>query len=147
MNSEEKLVVRTRKNKSFGMIVQEYRQRNGWTQEELAWRAGVTREHIGRIERDKCNPSIVTVEQLEKAFHLPPMSLVRLKLNPEIQLFSDSEEEKCVGYACMLIVLCNTKLRMLYICPMTRNRSRLQPKPSGKRKSNANFCKGENCNE
>ena len=95
MNSEEKLVVRTRKNKSFGMIVQEYRQRNGWTQEELAWRAGVTREHIGRIERDKCNPSIVTVEQLEKAFHLPPMSLVRLKLNPEIQLFSDSEEEKC----------------------------------------------------
>lgn len=33
MNSEEKLVVRTRKNKSFGMIVQEYRQRNGWTQE------------------------------------------------------------------------------------------------------------------
>ena len=31
MNSEEKLVVRTRKNKSFGMIVQEYRQRNGWT--------------------------------------------------------------------------------------------------------------------
>ena len=100
MNSEEKLVVRTRKNKSFGMIVQEYRQRNGWTQEELAWRAGVTREHIGRIERDKCNPSIVTVEQLEKAFHLPPMSLVRLKLNPEIQLFSDSEEEQCVGCAC-----------------------------------------------
>ena len=35
MNSEEKLVVRTRKNKSFGSIIMEYRQRNGWTQEEL----------------------------------------------------------------------------------------------------------------
>lgn len=94
MNSEEKLVVRTRKNKSFGMIVQEYRQCNGWTQEELAWRAGVTREHIGRIERGKCNPTIVTVEQLEKALHLPPMSLVRLKLNPEIQALNGANGEE-----------------------------------------------------
>ena len=100
MNEEKKLVVQTRKSKSFGMIVQEYRERNGWTQEELAGRAGITREHVGRIERDKCNPSVLTVEQLEKAFHLPPMSLVKVKLNPEMQLFSDSEEEKCVGYAC-----------------------------------------------
>ena len=129
MNSEEKLVVRTRKNKSFGMIVQEYRQRNGWTQEELAWRAGVTREHIGRIERDKCNPSIVTVEQLEKAFHLPPMSLVRLKLNPEIQLFSDSEEEKCVGYACKKLeysLVANlTKTDMLKACDVISTISEL----------------------
>ena len=129
MNSEEKLVVRTRKNKSFGMIVQEYRQRNGWTQEELAWRAGVTREHIGRIERDKCNPSIVTVEQLEKAFHLPPMSLVRLKLNPEIQLFSDSEEEKCVGYACKkleyTLVANLTKTDMLKACDVISTISEL----------------------
>ena len=54
MNSEEKLVVRTRKNKSFGSIIMEYRQRNGWTQEELAWRVGVTRAQIGRIERNQC---------------------------------------------------------------------------------------------
>lgn len=48
-------MVRTRKNKSFGMIVQEYRQRNGWTQEELAWRAGVTREHIRQILEHECH--------------------------------------------------------------------------------------------
>lgn len=29
MKSDEKLVVRTRKNKTFGRIIQEYRQRNG----------------------------------------------------------------------------------------------------------------------
>lgn len=50
MNSDEKLVVRTRRNKSFGSIIQEYRQRNGWTQDELAWRVGVTRAQIGRID-------------------------------------------------------------------------------------------------
>lgn len=80
--------------------------------------------YIGRIERDKCNPSIVTVEQLEKAFHLPPMSLVRLKLNPEIQLFSDSEEGKCVGYACKKLeysLVANlTKTDMLKACDVIR---------------------------
>lgn len=42
MNPDEKLVAQNRKNKSFGSIIQEYRQRYGWTQEELGWRAGIT---------------------------------------------------------------------------------------------------------
>ena len=67
MNSDEKLVVRTRKNKSFGSIIQEYRQRNGWTQDELAWRMSMTRVQIGRIERDESVPTVATVEKLEKA--------------------------------------------------------------------------------
>ena len=60
MKSDEKLVVRTRRNKSFGSIIQEYRQRNGWTQDELAWRVGVTRAQIGRIERNQCVPTVAT---------------------------------------------------------------------------------------
>ena len=100
MNPDEKQMARTRKNKSFGSIIQEYRQRYGWTQEELGWRAGITREHVGRIERDKCVPSVLTIECLEKALHLPPMSLMKMKQNPAEQPFSDSEEEKCVGRAC-----------------------------------------------
>ena len=63
MNPDEKQMARTRKNKSFGSIIQEYRQRYGWTQEELGWRAGISREHVGRIERDKCVPSVLTIEE------------------------------------------------------------------------------------
>ena len=100
MNPDEKQMARTRKNKSFGSIIQEYRQRYGWTQEELGWRAGITREHVGRIERDKCVPSVLTIECLEKALHLPPMSLMKMKQNPAGQPLPDSEEEKCVGHAC-----------------------------------------------
>ena len=79
MNSDEKLVVRTRKNKSFGSIIQEYRQRNGWTQDELAWRMPMTRVQIGRIERDESVPTVATVEKLEKALQLPPLTLMRIK--------------------------------------------------------------------
>ena len=79
MNSDEKLVVRTRKNKSFGSIIQEYRQRNGWTQDELAWRMSMTRVQIGRIERDESVPTVATVEKLEKALQLPPLTLMRIK--------------------------------------------------------------------
>ena len=78
MNSDEKLVVRTRKSKSFGSIIQEYRQRNGWTQEELAWRVGVTRAQIGRIERDQCVPTVGTVEKLERALQLPRLTLLEV---------------------------------------------------------------------
>ena len=77
MNSEEKLVVRTKKNDTLGNFIQECRQRYGWTQEELGWRTGITREHVGRIERGKCVPSVQTLYDLEKALNLPECSLVR----------------------------------------------------------------------
>lgn len=98
MNSDEKLVVRTRK--SFGRIIQEYRQRNGWTQEELAWRAEITREHVGRIERDKCVPSVATIKKLEQAFHLPEMTLAKWVIAPSDRIEGDSKDESDVGRIC-----------------------------------------------
>ena len=77
MNSDEKLVVRTKKNDTLGNFIQECRQRYGWTQEELGWRTGITREHVGRIERGKCIPSVQTLYDLEKALNLPECSLVK----------------------------------------------------------------------
>lgn len=100
MNSDEKLVVRTRKSKSFGSIIQEYRQRNGWTQEELAWRAEITREHVGRIERDKCVPSVATIKKLEHAFQLPEMMLAKWVIAPSNQMEGDSKDESDVGRIC-----------------------------------------------
>ena len=98
MSSDEKLAVRTRRKKTLGNIIQEYRQKNGWTQEELAWRAGITREHIGRIERDKCIPSITTLENLEKALGLSPMTLLQRKEENTQKI--KSSEERNVGKSC-----------------------------------------------
>lgn len=101
MNSDEKLIMRTKKNETLGQYIQECRQRNGWTQEELGWRTGITREHIGRIERDKCVPSVATLNELEKALHLPELSLVRkLKAKAEPETVYDSDEKELVGRAC-----------------------------------------------
>ena len=99
MNSDEKLVVRTRKSKSFGSIIQEYRQRNGWTQEELAWRVGVTRAQIGRIERDQCVPTVGTVEKLERALQLPRLTLLEVKQKEEGKAQARTEAEEKMGRA------------------------------------------------
>lgn len=100
MNSEEKLVVRTRKNKSLGSVIMEYRQRNGWTQEELAWRARITREHVGRIERDKCVPSVQTLKKLDRAFCLPEMTLIKEWIASSEPVSDESEDEHDVNHIC-----------------------------------------------
>lgn len=101
MNSDEKLVVRTKKNDTLGNFIQKCRQRYGWTQEELGWRTGITREHVGRIERGKCIPSIQTLYDLEKALNLPECSLVkRVNGQAEVAVSHGSEEKEQVGRAC-----------------------------------------------
>ena len=99
MNSDEKLVVRTRRNKSLGSIIQEYRQRNGWTQDELAWRVGVTRAQIGRIERNQCVPTVATVEKIERALQLPRLTLLEVKQKEESKVRARTDAEEKVGRA------------------------------------------------
>lgn len=101
MKSDEKLVVRTKKDDTLGSFIQECRQQYGWTQEELGWRTGITREHVGRIERGKCIPSVQTLYDLEKALNLPECSLVRrVKGQAEEDISQGSEEKEQVGRAC-----------------------------------------------
>lgn len=76
---ESKFLGKTPKEKTLGSTVQEYRQKYGWTQDELAWRMSMTRVQIGRIERDESVPTVATVEKLEKALQLPPLTLMRIK--------------------------------------------------------------------
>ena len=93
MNTDEKLVVRTKKNETLGNFIQKCRQQYGWTQEELGWRTGITREHVGRIERGKCVPSVQTLYDLEKALNLPECSLVkRVNGQAEVDVSQGPEE-------------------------------------------------------
>ena len=101
MITDEKLVIQTEKNETLGYFIQKCRQQYGWTQEELGWRTGITREHVGRIERGKCIPSVRTLYDLEKALNLPECSLVRrVKGQAEADVSQGSEEKEQVGRAC-----------------------------------------------
>lgn len=101
MKSDEKLVIQIEKNETLGDFIQKCRQQYGWTQEELGWRTGITREHVGRIERGKCVPSVQTLYDLEKALNLPECSLVRrVNGQAEVDISRGSEEKEQVGRAC-----------------------------------------------
>lgn len=101
MKSDEKLVIQIEKNETLGDFIQKCRQQYGWTQEELGWRTGITREHVGRIERGKCVPSVQTLYDLEKALNLPECSLVkRVNGQAKADVSQDSEEKEQVGRAC-----------------------------------------------
>ena len=101
MKSDEKLVIQIEKNETLEDFIQKCRQQYGWTQEELGWRTGITREHVGRIERGKCVPSVQTLYDLEKALNLPECSLVkRVNGQAEADVSQESEEKEQVGRAC-----------------------------------------------
>lgn len=120
MYSIGKKKAKTEQGRSFGKTVKEYRNRKGWTQEELAWQAEMTREQLGRIERDKCLPSVETIGRLEKALNLEPMTLLKLKIIPELCDFQMTEEEKSVNFVCReleIALISNlTKSDMLKAC-------------------------------
>ena len=101
MKSDKKMVIQIEKNETLGDFIQKCRQQYGWTQEELGWRTGITREHVGRIERGKCVPSVQTLYDLEKALNLPECSLVkRVNGQAETDASQESEEKEQVGRAC-----------------------------------------------
>lgn len=101
MKSDKKLVIQIEKNETLGDFIQKCRQQYGWTQEELGWRTGITREHVGRIERGKCVPSVQTLYDLEKALNLPECSLVkRVNGQAKADVSQESEEKEQVGRAC-----------------------------------------------
>jgi DNA-binding XRE family transcriptional regulator len=41
----------------------------GWTQRELAKRAGISFEHLCRIESGKHTPSVPTIDKIDRALH------------------------------------------------------------------------------
>ena len=54
----------------LGLNVQRLRLARGWSQEELAERAGLHRTYISGVERGVRNPTITVLEKLAVAFEV-----------------------------------------------------------------------------
>jgi transcriptional regulator with XRE-family HTH domain len=62
---------------ALGKNLRRAREEAGLTQEEVAERSGVHATEVSRIERDKRDPQVSTVERLAKAVRVPPGDLLR----------------------------------------------------------------------
>jgi transcriptional regulator with XRE-family HTH domain len=60
----------TRVRKSFGKRVRELRKQKGYSQEQLADKAGLHRTYIGSIERGEQNVSIDNIEKIAKSLKI-----------------------------------------------------------------------------
>jgi len=62
--------------REFAAIVRTCRVDRGWSQEELAFQAGLHRNYISGLERGTRNPSLTTIASLAEAFGLTPAALL-----------------------------------------------------------------------
>jgi transcriptional regulator with XRE-family HTH domain len=63
--------------KLVGKNVRQLRLRRGWSQEHLAFEAGLDRTYVSGVERGVRNPTLVIVGRLAKAFKVTPDLLLR----------------------------------------------------------------------
>jgi transcriptional regulator with XRE-family HTH domain len=61
---------------SFGTAVRQLRDRQGWSQEDLAERADLNRSYVGELERGKAIPSLLTLEKIAGALGISTTSLL-----------------------------------------------------------------------
>ena len=61
---------------AFGEAVRERRKANGWTQEQLAERAGIAAIHVGFVERGENVPKLTLILRIAKAFGIRPGELI-----------------------------------------------------------------------
>jgi transcriptional regulator with XRE-family HTH domain len=62
----------------LSMNLKRIRAERGWSQEELAYWAGLPRTYIGQFERKVRNPTLATVESLAAALNIPFAELFRV---------------------------------------------------------------------
>ncbi len=63
-------------SKDFGKKIQRVRRQIGISQEELAERVGVHRNHIGRIERGETNPPLPLIQKMAKVLKVSGKDLL-----------------------------------------------------------------------
>ncbi len=65
-------------SKLFGKKVQRLRKSMDLSQEDLAEKVGIHRNHVGRIERGETNPPLPTIEKIARALKVKPDELLRI---------------------------------------------------------------------
>jgi transcriptional regulator with XRE-family HTH domain len=55
------------------------RHAKGWTQEELAHRAGLSARYLGSIERAAVSASVTVLGRLARALRIDPCELIRIQ--------------------------------------------------------------------
>ena len=80
MGSITRIIASTMKTqnilKKFGANVHRLRAEKGWSQADLAERAGLHRTYIGSIERHERNVSLLNIERIAKALGVEVKDLV-----------------------------------------------------------------------
>ncbi|OAN46170.1 transcriptional regulator [Magnetospirillum moscoviense] len=67
--------------KQIGLNIQRIRREKGWSQEQLAFEAGLHRTYVSGVERGVRNPTVLIVQQLADALAVPPDRLLRAKIS------------------------------------------------------------------
>ncbi len=63
--------------KTVRICLWEHRFRKGWTQAELARRAGLTQGYISQIEHGKAIPNLLVAERLATVLEIPIQNLLK----------------------------------------------------------------------
>lgn len=67
----------------FGKNVRRFRDREGLSQEELAFRAGMKRSYLSNLERGTRNPTVRALGRLAVALGVAPSRLLEPHATPE----------------------------------------------------------------
>lgn len=59
-----------------GAKVRKYREKHGWSQEELGFEADLHRNYIGGVERGERNIAVANIEKLARALGIRPRDLL-----------------------------------------------------------------------
>lgn len=60
----------------FGGVVRRSREKNGWSQETFADRAGLNRSYLGEVERGSAVPSLTTIAKIALALGVNISTLI-----------------------------------------------------------------------
>lgn len=64
-------------NKKVGLNIRKYREKKGWSQEQLAFEADLHRAYIGQIERGEKNIGIRNLDIIAKALNINVSELLK----------------------------------------------------------------------